>query len=1018
MNSLIKFLKIFSLRDLLKNAELEKAAQELTILNHNLNDALRFLKRNYKKYTKLPLYLIMGPCSFGKTTLIANAGIDLAGVHGDSIANSDISTKYCEWWFSENAAYLDTAGIYFKTDKANPHSNLVWMGFLKSLQKFYLGRHIAGVLVVIDLPAVIDSKEKLDKTLSDVQERIYEVAKYTSKLPIHLLFTKCDLIAGFDDFVANLPPHEIDQPFGITFSKSGATKDPIRSFNAEFDKLLAKVNNKLLTFLHEEQLLEKRLKLKNFPLQLASLRNVIREIINETPKGAHIELNGVYFVSSTQQGIPKDYVNLPIFNNQQIKRQSYSLNVSTRPYFIKDLFEKIITTASNITTTEISWPSFVAAIAMSTAVAIGAVSLYVGYNKNLSALQTTQNALTAYAQTNNGLQLQNIITTLTTDEKSWWTHLGFNQTLRASNLLQKIYFTTAATDLIPQLQKLLETEITVANEEDPVELHDALETYLMLSYPDKLNKKFVSAWFANYWAKNLANAPEKREQLTMQLNAALAQGIKITPQQQVITTAREALSSHYVATEASVYNTLKNLYKTRVISLKLADQEITISKMFTAENFTVIYQQQIPDLVNNSGKEKEDWVIANKEQSQISSKDLSAVIDNVRTKYFKEYVDAWSTTLKTIKIPQITNLHQAATVLHNIADTDYQLLPLLKMIQVNTNIPSAPAEFTDLVSAKLSNLNSLDLKTLDSSFESLANYFSNITNSTDAESAAFMAVAAKFQNPNTQDALTSFKNVAAVQPDPIQSWMQNIATSSWKVLMNSTQAYLNSQWTTKVLPLYQNSLENRYPLAKNAKTSIAINDFTKFFGPNGTIDSFFKFYLKPFVDTTKAYWVWKEVNGTQLDIPQITLETFIRAALIQKMFFPENNLNIRFALTPIAMSPLARTFSANIDGQIITYEQGQKKTDHLNWPGPTPNNVSISFTNIRGQNITSNINNDPWAWFRLIDKSNITTTTGPQNYALVIDLNGSSIKYELAAEQVINPFIPEIINKFNCPKKL
>jgi len=116
------------------------------------------------------------------------------------------------------------------------------------------------------------------------------------------------------------------------------------------------------------------------------------------------------------------------------------------------------------------------------------------------------------------------------------------------------------------------------------------------------------------------------------------------------------------------------------------------------------------------------------------------------------------------------------------------------------------------------------------------------------------------------------------------------------------------------------------------------------------------------------------------------------------------------------MSPLARTFSANIDGQTITYEQGQKKTDHLNWPGPKPNNASLTFTNTRGQEINSTINNDPWAWFRLIDKANLSSTTGPQNYSLIMDLNGNSIKYELTAEQVINPFIPEIINKFHCPK--
>ena len=50
-------------------------------------------------------------------------------------------------------------------------------------------------------------------------------------------------------------------------------------------------------------------------------------------------------------------------------------------------------------------------------------------------------------------------------------------------------------------------------------------------------------------------------------------------------------------------------------------------------------------------------------------------------------------------------------------------------------------------------------------------------------------------------------------------------------------------------------------LFKNAKQSITLDAFTTFFGPNGNIDNFFKYYLKPFVDTNQVYWVTPHIHN-------------------------------------------------------------------------------------------------------------------------------------------------------------
>lgn len=1019
MNELIKFFKNYFLKDLLKNADLERASQEIAILNYNLNDAVQFLKKHHRKHYRMPLYLVMGPTSFGKTTLLASSGLNLTSVHGNNITNPEISTKYCHWWFAEDAVYLDTAGVYFKSDKENLHANLVWMGFLKKLKRHYFGSRISGILIVLDLPAVVASKETLAQALNDVQKRIYEIAKYTDKLPIYLIFTKCDLITGFNDFFSTLKEEELNQPFGIAFNQIGASNDTIPTFNSEFDKLIANLNSKLFPLLNKEEQLEKRLSLKLFPLQLEKLRPTIMEVVNEIPKGGHIELKGLYFTSSVQHGTPKDFLDHSIFHNKPAaNKQEHNLSFN-QPYFINKIFTEIINPKNKVTATEISWPQTAIIIALSVLIGSSSFIWYQNYTKSLASLKKTRLVLQNYEQTNDPEQLLKLIKELKTEQNNWYAHLGLSQVKQASNSLQKIYYTLIATTFVKQLQKTLETEITIANGQEQAELYDALKTYLMLTDPSRLNKNFVTAWFNKYWMKNYPSSAEKRESLSTQLQIALSNNIKIKPQTQIIATAREALASHNIANEESVYTSLRNIYRNQKIIFKFADHEVAVPKMYTAENFNTIYQKQITEIANSSENKTSDWVVENNGRTNLSNNEITKLITNVKAEYVRDYVNTWENALNAAKVMEFTDIRKTATILRNIANTDYPLLPLLKMIQVNTAIPGAPVAFTDLANAKFKNLNSIDLKVLDKNFAELADYFSDIANNPDPDKKAFLAAAARFQSPNTQDALSAFKAAAISQPEPIQTWMKNIALSSWQTLTAATQKYLNTTWAASVSQEYKKNIYNRYPIFKDAKESTTIESFTKFFGPNGTLDNFFKFYLKPFVDTNQVYWVWKEVDGQHLSIPQNTLEIFIRAALIQKMFFPDNtNLGVRFALNPINMSPSTRSFTLNIDGQVITYKHGQKKIDHLAWPGPVPNSSSVTFINNQGQQITTNITNDAWAWFRLVDKANLSAITNPQNYNLTFDSNGNAIKYELVAEQAINPFIPQIIDNFRCPEKL
>ena len=66
----------------------------------------------------LPWYVIIGPPGAGKTTALVNSGLKFPlaqGGHPAAVAGVG-GTRYCDWWFTEEAVLIDTAGRYTTQD--------------------------------------------------------------------------------------------------------------------------------------------------------------------------------------------------------------------------------------------------------------------------------------------------------------------------------------------------------------------------------------------------------------------------------------------------------------------------------------------------------------------------------------------------------------------------------------------------------------------------------------------------------------------------------------------------------------------------------------------------------------------------------------------------------------------------------------------------------------------------------------------------------------------------------------
>ena len=298
------------------------SAEEVAAMNERLRDALGTLRKARKRpwwqpgntLYDLPWYMFIGPPGAGKTTALANSGLTFPLADTKGPIKGVGGTRNCDWWFTDDAVLIDTAGRYTTQDSHEAVDRAAWQGFLTLLKTHRRRQPINGVLVSISLSdlAVLTENERTAHARA-VKARIRELqTQFAIRFPIYVLFTKCDLVAGFTEFFGNLGKEERDQAWGMTFPLDEGQEEggAVAHFPAEFDLLVERLNDRLVERMQSEPDLGARALVYGFPQQFASLRDVADEFLLEIFRPSRLEerplLRGVYFTSGTQNGTPID----------------------------------------------------------------------------------------------------------------------------------------------------------------------------------------------------------------------------------------------------------------------------------------------------------------------------------------------------------------------------------------------------------------------------------------------------------------------------------------------------------------------------------------------------------------------------------------------------------------------------------------------------------------------------------------------------------------------------------------
>ncbi|MEZ4297696.1 MAG: type VI secretion system membrane subunit TssM [Polyangiaceae bacterium] len=389
-----------------RRAEIQALQQQMTQGIGTLKQSKLGGKKGSAALYSLPWYMIIGPPGAGKTTALKASGMQFpfSGADGGGVRGVG-GTRNCDWWFTNEAILLDTAGRY--TTESDDRDE--WLAFLGMLKRYRSRRPINGVLVAISVADLIDANEQqIESFGKKIRGRIDEVmTQLQMVIPVYVLFTKVDLIAGFNEFYGDMKKSDRQQPWGATLRLNADKSNPAALFEAEFDELIKRVHGRAMKRITTERMREPREKIYQFPLEFAGIRKNLSDFIGTCFAANQFQgtpvFRGFYFTSGTQEGRPLDRVLQRMGQVMGVRppEQQQQQVLEAKSYFLHDVFMNIVFRDADVAARSASeirrqWLMRVAIACSAAALAVivcipGVVSFF----KNRSFLVSTQERVEA-----------------------------------------------------------------------------------------------------------------------------------------------------------------------------------------------------------------------------------------------------------------------------------------------------------------------------------------------------------------------------------------------------------------------------------------------------------------------------------------------------------------------------------------------------------------------------------------------------------------------------------------------
>lgn len=690
--------------------------------------ALQRLSRQY--LYQLPWYIIVGAPGSGKTTALLNSGLEfpLAGSLGKASVEGVGGTRQCDWWFTNEAVLIDTAGRYSTQDSDQPVDSAEWNSFLGLLKKYRPRQPINGIMLTLSIADLLaSSTSEQARHAHELRKRLQELNRQLGiTVPVYVLVTKLDLLAGFNQYFDGIGRKEREQVWGFTLplaKSNDGSREIAGDFPQEYRLLYQRLRQATPARLRESRTAEDGAQAYLLPQEFAALEEPLQQFLTEVFNTSKFEfpvlLRGVYFTSATQEGTVFDRVMGAIKRNLGLPdtpHPSYN-NDGAQGFFLKELLQSVVFREDGLAGRNLIWERrrhmlrSAGYAALAALLVLGSWSLWRSYELNRNYLAEVSDKIPALGLNGQIIQSRagDILEVMPWLDRlralpssqyfevldpNWDYRLGLYQGWTVQQNSDLLYQHGLRDMLLPQVANYIQQRLRQETSNNHY-AYEALKAYLMLFDEQHYDGAYLRDWLYINLRHELPDdfTEAEGERLEQHLQQLLEPGPVRSPYpmdetlveqtrlqlarlplvQRAYQRIRHQLLLDNPATAFSIASAAgpeASQSLRRKSGLPITDG---IPSLFTYAGY---HDQLMPNAIPLLVELQRDdtWVLNLQQQPQdLLPENQAALFRQVQVQYLNEYVQVWDNYLHDLTLVPLNSLKQAAQVSRTLSAPDSPL---------------------------------------------------------------------------------------------------------------------------------------------------------------------------------------------------------------------------------------------------------------------------------------------------------------------------------------------------------
>lgn len=633
--------------------------------------------------------------------------------------------------------------------------------------------------------------------------------------------------------------------------------------------------------------------------------------------------------------------------------------------------------------------------------------------------------------------------------------------------LQRLLFPLVERDAAKALKDAL-------SEGKPAHLFDALKRYLMLTGEERFDLEYLTDSIARLWSESgKITAFEEKTVFIDHLNALFSQPewrrFGEPRDENLIREARKRLAQTTLTTrlwsrvrdqleaDAPQDLTLDQLAgESSAHIFTLSDEALLargIPGLYTQEGYHQLVKKKLPLLLTSAFQE-DRWVMGNDKGGMINPVMLR---NDVLARYLDEYAGYWERLLNEVTLLPVDTAQTAGMapnifMLRTLAAANSPLANLVREAVKQTTLTAKGPEITETInlanrSALLSNAKRVNdqvafqerrllQERVDNRFAALREFYSG-SPLPDAKTGMITAMPGSSFNrvvgllndqytlfvmydnalqtgdpPALSDAARRLAVESDTWPAPLKNIIAPLLNNSFQKVEGEMATQQQSAIDTGPGELCRRGIEGRYPLS-DSDQEISLNQFERFFGTGGTLDTWFQTHLAESVDTTANPWRYKgRTQGEGLGL--FEQGAALRSALFQGEDGRKVALDLSVAV--VYMDPAITRLQLQFDEATAEYSHGPVMPLFFHWPaGRAANPIRISARPAQKEATSELALDGPWSLLHWVDKASQVRQTGDGKTVLTFFFNKRRVDFEVAGLNWAGRFVPDLLKNFACP---